>query len=327
MRKRYAPVVSVAVFATTAQALAQPVPAPTGIVSWWPAEGNANDLVGTNNGDLRNGVTFGPGMVGQAFRFDGEDDYIEIPSSPSLQITEALTIECWVNIAESLGPFFPQHYVLDTRDDLLVGGYGLNVDSASIQFFWGNEPWDSFPSTIQPRRWHHVAGTWDGQIVTVYVDGEVTESHTEIRPISVSEAPAYIGQRFTFEERFYGLVDELTIYGRALSADEVRSIFAAGSAGKSPPLPQFIRGDASANGRPNITDAVFTLLFLFAGGTEPPCHKSVDADDDGTLDITDAVFLLNFLFLGGPAPAAPFAGCGPDPTIDELGCDSFAPCE
>jgi hypothetical protein len=76
-----------------------------------------------------------------------------------------------------------------------------------------------------------------------------------------------------------------------------------------------------------VTDAVLTLLHLFQGGDEPPCVKAADADDEEGLNVTDVVFLLNFLFLKGERVPAPFPDCGWDMTIDELGCETYPPCE
>jgi len=56
-------------------------PPPADMVSWWPADGDANDVVDANHGTLWNGATFAPGMVGPAFSLDGTDDYVEIPDS------------------------------------------------------------------------------------------------------------------------------------------------------------------------------------------------------------------------------------------------------
>ncbi len=91
------------------------------------------------------------------------------------------------------------------------------------------------------------------------------------------------------------------------------------------PVP-FSRGDATADGRADITDAVFTINFLFLGGAEPACRKSLDADDSGVIDVTDAVFWLNYLFLAGAAPSSPFPACGRDTTEDGLGCAGFPTC-
>jgi len=92
------------------------------------------------------------------------------------------------------------------------------------------------------------------------------------------------------------------------------------------PSSVFIRGNSDAQGDVNITDAIFTLLFLFRGDTEPPCLDAADTDDSGVLDTTDAIALLSFLFLGEAQLPSPFPGCGIDETEDALGCDSFPGC-
>ncbi len=97
--------------------------------------------------------------------------------------------------------------------------------------------------------------------------------------------------------------------------------------GDRPPSGHFLRGDATADGAVNITDAVFTLNLLFLGGSAPAYADAADADDNGAINVTDAVYTLNFLFLGGteiPEPAG--AECGMDPSADDLGCDDFARC-
>ena len=71
-------------------------PVPAGLVGWWPGDGSANDLAGTNNGTLMGGATASAaGVVGSAFTFDGTNGYVQIPNAPALKPTN-LTIECWV---------------------------------------------------------------------------------------------------------------------------------------------------------------------------------------------------------------------------------------
>ncbi|MBI4603319.1 MAG: right-handed parallel beta-helix repeat-containing protein [Planctomycetes bacterium] len=94
-----------------------------------------------------------------------------------------------------------------------------------------------------------------------------------------------------------------------------------------PPRADFRRGDSNADGKRDISDGVFVLLFLFSGGAAPACFKAADADDSGRLDISDGIFLLSFLFLGTAAPPAPGGACGGDPTPDGLVCEEHAPCE
>jgi hypothetical protein len=95
------------------------------------------------------------------------------------------------------------------------------------------------------------------------------------------------------------------------------------------PTFRFRRGDVDAGGILDISDGLFVLNFLFAGGPRPPCLDAADTDDSGRLDLTDGVFFLSWMFLGGPAPPPPGPNdCGLDPTADALvnrDC-VFAPC-
>ncbi|MDB6019741.1 MAG: cell wall/surface repeat protein, partial [Pedosphaera sp.] len=72
---------------------------PSGLVSWWRADGNAQDFVGTNNGTLVSG-TYATGKVGQAFSFNDVSTYVQIPASASLNVATngGLTIECWLKL-------------------------------------------------------------------------------------------------------------------------------------------------------------------------------------------------------------------------------------
>jgi hypothetical protein len=82
----------------------------------------------------------------------------------------------------------------------------------------------------------------------------------------------------------------------------------------------FIRGDSTADGQVDITDAVSTLGFLFLGGSAGNCADALDANDDGALDIGDPIFTLTYLFLGGVDIPAPFPLRGADRSGDSLIC-------
>ena len=95
-----------------------------------------------------------------------------------------------------------------------------------------------------------------------------------------------------------------------------------------PPDSSFVRGDSNNDGSIDITDPVSNLQFQFLGTFKPTCVDSCDFDDNGEVEISDPIANLTHQFLGGPpaAPPGPHA-CDVDPTVDELGCESFAPCE
>ncbi len=95
----------------------------------------------------------------------------------------------------------------------------------------------------------------------------------------------------------------------------------------------FRRGDADANGRLEITDAIRSLNYLFVDGATPSCLDALDADDSGVIGITDPIVTLQYLFLGGTQ--IPFPGpetCGSDPSADpggadmDLGCSAYGEC-
>ena len=85
-----------------------------------------------------------------------------------------------------------------------------------------------------------------------------------------------------------------------------------------------MRGDCNEDGRIDISDPVLILLSLLQNrNVVPPCLQACDTEDNGRLNITDAIFALSRLFLEPGGFAAPFPGCGPDPTVEDpqLGCD------
>jgi hypothetical protein len=91
-------------------------------------------------------------------------------------------------------------------------------------------------------------------------------------------------------------------------------------------IPRFIRADANVTGDVDLSDVIKTLNHLFQG--EPvDCELALDSNDDEWKDISDAIYTLGFLFLGGPPPPPPFPGCGCDITPSPLlSCVSFEIC-
>jgi hypothetical protein len=90
--------------------------------------------------------------------------------------------------------------------------------------------------------------------------------------------------------------------------------------------PAFRRGDTNSDGRVDIADPVYHLLWQFTGGPAPGCREAADSDADGVHNLTDAIFTLQHLFLDGPAPPAPGPEqCGLAPEA-KFGCESYPVC-
>jgi len=91
------------------------------------------------------------------------------------------------------------------------------------------------------------------------------------------------------------------------------------------PLGAFTRGDSNRDRKVDLSDAVFTLRWLFLGEAEPDCQESADSDRDGAVSLTDAVYLLRHLFLAGLPPAPPFPECR-QTDMYELACEAGVGC-
>ena len=249
------------------------VPPPAGLVAWWAGDGNANDIQGTNNGILMNGVTFVPGCVGQAFSFNGINQFVDMGNPASLQITGPLTLEAWFKTSSPMGNYkaLASKWWSATSDaaySLLwttSGGLGFFLNSSASA-----ELHTSSGQYCNDGLWHHVAGTWDGSAVRIYVDGAERGSATNASfgAIMNTTRPFRIGaDTYSAQNDFPGAVDEVSVYNRALSSNEIAAIYAAGSAGKCrPPLPSLLTTPTRlANGAlqftfPNSSGTLFSVL-------------------------------------------------------------------
>ena len=136
---------------------------PPGLVGWWPGDGNANDIVGGNNGTLQGAVTFAPGMVGQAFSFDGSS-YVDASDSNLPVDDSSATISAWIKTTQTGEPFFVSWGSRDTcyaGHEIALGNYSNHLILESC----GGAAADS--TIVNNGAWHHVVGVWYGSnIVT-----------------------------------------------------------------------------------------------------------------------------------------------------------------
>ncbi len=208
----------------------------SGTVSWYRAEGNANDTVGGNNGTLVGGATFAPGRVGQAFDFDAATNSgVIVPSNSSLNPTAAITLEAWVNpssFPNGAPTVFRKHRTDGEVQYLLAVGNGPTAGLVHVNL--GPEVGSATGGTVPLNTWSHVAGTYDGSTIRVYLNGVEVASTPASGVLATSATNLGIGKLdgATFRN-FDGLIDEPAIYNRALTAAELQAIYQAGSAGKS----------------------------------------------------------------------------------------------
>lgn len=216
---------------------------PEGLISWWRAENNALDFIGTNHGVLTNGATFAVGNVGETFTLDGVNDYVHVPDSPNLR-PASLTLEAWAMFNSQNGPVFTKPFGPATGDS-----FALYLLSGTLHGFIhdtnANGVLVSSPSTLTTGQWHHVAFTFDDATKeqALYVNGVRVATSQSNRSIGYDNKPVLLGQDINngnFDFPLNGRIDEASIYNRALSSNEIAAIFLAGSAGKPLNAPYFL---------------------------------------------------------------------------------------
>jgi len=197
------------------------------------AGATAYDGSGNGNHGVIEGAIWTDGLVGRALRFDGASSNVRVPSSASLNVSGGLTIEAWVKLASSGGPrvfvskwddfagewsyIFKKHNDLDgLRIELSQGGHSDLADLAGV------EP-------LPLDRWLHVATTYDGTWVRLFVNGREDAAQLAPGAIHASASDLLIGavNPGAASEVFDGLIDEVSIFSGALAPAEVAARFAA----------------------------------------------------------------------------------------------------
>ena len=285
-------------------------PPPPGLVSWWPADGNANDIQDHNPGTLANGATFTAGQVGQAFSFDGLDDFVSVPDAPSLDVgTADFSLDAWIKTTST-----GLQNIVDKRVDnrpVSINGYSLFTFGGFLSFQMADSVgagFTNFFSTalVADGVFHHVAVTVDRDSATggkLYVDGVVVLTFDPtLRPGTLDNSGDFrIGRIATpnvgnTEAFFSGLIDEVEIYNRALTAGEIAAIVNAGNAGKcrtcAPPPADLVSwwpGDDNAFDIADNNDGTLQNHATFAPGVVSQAF-SFDGVDD-FVEIADAANL------------------------------------
>ena len=253
------------------------------VAEWHFDEGSGSvlkDSSGNGNDGVIHGATWTEGNFGSALEFDGVDDYVEVPDSPSLDITDVITVELWVN-PTTLGDW-----------DLMVhkiNAYGIGYsfvdhpgfpgDRNKFEFhkFQTNPPdyckcSNSVNSPI-PGNWYHIIGTFDGTQHKIYVNGNLEGTVSYTGTFSTTDYPLIFGgyfyhilpthpQEYLQKYLFNGIIDEVRIYNRALTAEEIKEHY------EQEPTALSITKTATPNSIKQGQTTTITLTVKNTGSTE-----------------------------------------------------------
>ena len=190
--------------------------------------GKVKDVSGNNiEGTLEGAVWSKDGKIGGAVHLEGIDKFVEVDAVPELDINDELTIQGWFFPEESQG----DSNLMGRRSSANVGGYCLQwsaqfTGAPQIETWINIGGWQGSRNkqTIKPalEEWHHVASTYDGDKIRQYIDGKLdVEFEPPNGKINSIEVVFRIGKAQTGLDGMIGLVDEVAIYNRALTVDEI----------------------------------------------------------------------------------------------------------
>lgn len=201
---------------------------PTITEGFWPMDEGSGSIVYDKSGNGYDGTITGAGWISCADRgylvFDGSSDSISIPNSAGLNPTNAVTYEAWAYPTE-----YDTDKVIQKRD---WDGHGLDLDkwngwqggvttaSGKTTIRWG----EGRPAL---NRWYHLALTYDGSTLRLYVDGEEKASTPLTGTLKTSTSPVYIGSDANTQKWFNGSIANAAIYSTALSPQEIGAHHAA----------------------------------------------------------------------------------------------------
>jgi len=191
----------------------------------WDDGSYARDRSGYGNHGTIYGAARVGGKIGMALSFDGVDDYVDCGNE--IKPINQITFGAWVKLT-ALNK--RQCIIKKTRVADNVYGFMLAVNNDNkIAYYIYTDTWHgawSFTTYVIDTNWHHIMATWDGSVMKVYIDGVQDPSTMALTgAMAGATVPTWVGMEpFAYGSPFSGIIDEVRIYNRALSQDEIRML-------------------------------------------------------------------------------------------------------
>ena len=267
-----------------------PPTAEAGLVAYYTFDGDTLDHSGNGNDGTNHGATFVSGISGQALCFDGMDDYVQVPDSPSLDIaSNTISLSAWVYFPE----FVPGYgTVIEKTGSGGWNSYGVFSKDDKLSFWLYKESIKAH-TAVSANQWVHFVATYDGINMKIYINGALdVEREQPGIDIKENNMPLMIGaDPFDGGDYCHILIDEVKIYNYALSADEIKAHYEEKEPSAPTPKPPELSGKGDCNGDGKITslDALCALHMAVGKRAE---DLAMDVTGDGNVTQDDARKIL-----------------------------------
>lgn len=188
-----------------------------------------------------------PAQNPSSITFDGTDDRVNAGSSPVFDITDALTLEAWVKVDPTQPANYPR--IIDKFDVVEQEGYNLIVNGGHLFMEIidvGGYSYSVYGSSIDDGNWHHVAGTFSGDELRIYLDGTLDDSWSfGLSAIQTGSNELGIGNNYDGQSwlPLVGSIDEVRVWNVARSDAQILACMNSPLAGNEPGLVGYWRFD------------------------------------------------------------------------------------
>lgn len=166
------------------------------------------------------------GKYGGALSFDGVNDWVTVNDTAALDLTTGMTLEAWVN--PSAVSNWRTVLLKEQPGGLVYALYGVNGASRPAGYVYiAGERETAATTNLAVNAWTHLAVTYDGARLRIFVNGAQVAAKAQAGPIAASAGVLRIGGNNIWSEFFQGLIDEIRIYNRALAQAEIQADMAA----------------------------------------------------------------------------------------------------
>jgi len=254
---------------------------PEGLIAGWHFDessgSTAYDIQGQHDGTVY-GATWVSGIHGSALAFDGVSGHVQIPNNSGINlIGNQISFSLWfkLNQAGSDGTFIYQNvkYIVKMDAQGRVSFSIYTPDWHSIVVNWTDR--------ILDTDWHHVAATYDGAVMKIYVDGVLKISNTNTGTLKTSTSDVYIGNQNTINP-FKGTIDEVLLYDRALTEAEIGQIYSTTPNPGNGASDLISYWNLNENGGTTATDGVGGNNGTITGATWSPGYSGSCLHFNGT---------------------------------------------